>query len=188
MKKNGFTLVEVIIAISVLGIIGYTLVSVLSRSFSAGNKSQAVSSLKQNGQNIVNTLESNIRDAQAIVCLNPVNSDIITLQKKDGVFIRYYVKSGTSGNPNIILEDHPVLEDLSLSVDTRNFCNLSLVPEKQTVALSDADPNNGVSVQSLKFIINDNPGIKDSINISFNLKSWRDKATIESFQTTVQLR
>lgn len=184
-KSRGFTLIEVIIAVSILGIIGYVMTGILARSFSAGDKSQALGSLKQNGQNIVNILESNIRDSQAIVC---AESNILTLQKKDGIFLRYFLKLGTGSNPDVLLEDYPELADLEAPVNTKNLCDLNLAPEKNANGLNDTDLINGISVESLEFKINENPGGKDSVKILFDLKSLREPTLVESFQTTVVQR
>lgn len=189
MKKNsppagraGFTLIEVIVAVSILGIIGFVMASILAKSFNAGDKSQAFGSLKQNGQNIINTLENNIRDSQAIVCVGQSNN-VVTIQKKDGVFLRYSIKSGNA--PYVLLEDRPDLADIESPINTKNFCDLNLVPEKNPTALNDIDPINGTSIESLDFKINDTPSGKDSLKIFFKLKSLRDPTLIEPFQTTV---
>ena len=60
---NGFTLVELLVGMAILGIISAATLLFLSSMFRGSNQANVVSSLKQNGQVVLNSLERQIRNA-----------------------------------------------------------------------------------------------------------------------------
>lgn len=202
-RTRGFTLIEVIVAISVLATVGVILSMILTRTFRAGDKSQLLGNIKQNGQIALSTLEQTIRDSTDIVCNNgtgsqpqpnTINNDILTIQKKDGTFRRFYYLGSTSDNNSIVM-DSPTLP---ISNNVEDFCNFSLVPALSgKTYVTDKNVYTGVSVSSLKFQLTENPGFKDSVFIEFKLGPARKLpggfsnqlgSGAEAFRTTVQIR
>lgn len=207
LNLKGFSLIEVVVAISVMGILGIILASIMSRSFRAGDKTKLLSQVKQNGQLALNIMDDEIKSSEAVVCLgktfagNP-NFDVMTLQKKDGSLARFRFVQNTQSQNSSIKQDFPTLSQLSSSVsitpiNTNDLCDLVKVTPMNDSYLTNANQTLGVSVADLNFILNSNVGSKDSVTLSFDLKTaarapgdFANQLGLgrESFQTTVQLR
>jgi prepilin-type N-terminal cleavage/methylation domain-containing protein len=84
LKPNhGFTLIETLIGLAVVGIIGSVIFSVLGRTFQSNAKTVTISTIKQNGQNALTQIDQMIRGADSLVCickLRVINFDTISLQ------------------------------------------------------------------------------------------------------------
>jgi prepilin-type N-terminal cleavage/methylation domain-containing protein len=204
---KGFSLIEVVIAISVIGLLGLILTTIMSRSFKAGDKTKLLSQVKQNGQLALNVMDEAIKSSEAVVCVgktfagNP-NNDVITLQKKDGSLVRFRFVQKTQSLNSGIKQDFPTLSQLSppaltQPVNTNDFCDPARISPLQDSYLTNASQTLGVSVDDLNFTLNNNVGSKSSVTLSFDLKTaTRAPADFanqlglgrESFQTTVQLR
>jgi prepilin-type N-terminal cleavage/methylation domain-containing protein len=198
LKKfpNGFTLIEILIIILILGVIGAALTGVLSRTFRANNKSQVLGNVKQNGQNAINDLSQTIRSAQDIVCINPqTDGKVITLKNKEGTLVRYIFVDPTSTENGVLKKDFPsyILNSIRVS-NTDNFCDLTQVPLQQPSDLTDQNISKGVSVEEGKF----NRFEKHTLGIYFVVKVAKNAPKdfsnqiggtgMEVFSTTVQLR
>ncbi len=70
MKTNklGFTLVETVIAISIIGVIGIIMGDVLRRAFDNTSKATLISNIQQNGSNALSVIQDTARFSQ-FVCL-----------------------------------------------------------------------------------------------------------------------
>ncbi len=105
LKKTnifGFTLIEAIIAISIIGVIGLVLSDLLSKGFKGSNKTQIIGNVKQNGQVAMNLMDQTIRKAEVVICPLPPDpppapppppSPIIVVQDKNGNYTRYVIKA-----------------------------------------------------------------------------------------------
>src|SRR5258708_6610428 len=93
-KQKGFTLVEALVSITIIGVLGFLLSDLLNRGFQGGNKTQVTQTIKQNGQSSLNLIIQTLRGADAIVCIGdyPVGtpgSNTTLTMVKNGVYTRF---------------------------------------------------------------------------------------------------
>ncbi len=92
MIKNskGFTLVEALVVITVIGFIGVILTDLLFRSFRSSNKTQIQGILQESGQSALNVMDQSIRFSR-IVCVEPGDGtgSIIAVRTRDARIIRF---------------------------------------------------------------------------------------------------
>lgn len=96
MKKTyGFTLVELLVVMSVLAIAGVFILNIFTSSLRGSNKSQILGVIKQNGQGVLDTMDKTVRDADNVVCpfflssadTTAFSNTLVTV--KDGIYTRY---------------------------------------------------------------------------------------------------
>lgn len=80
---RGFTLIEILVALSIVAVIGSITVSILFMTLRAGKKSDVLIGLKQNGNTAMAQIVKNIRYAKSLdyptSCVSPVTVPRITL-------------------------------------------------------------------------------------------------------------
>lgn len=110
-KKNGFTLIELIVVTGILLIVGGIssglLFSILKGSF----KAAVIKETKQNGEYALSVMERAIRNAVSVTpCENGVPSDYLTVTKGDGSTIEFSFSSDNiaSSGANLISEGFKV--------------------------------------------------------------------------------
>lgn len=203
LKSKGFTLIEAVIAIAIVGILGIIISEVLSRSFRSSNKSQLIGSIKQNGQNALNSIGQIVRSADNIVCPTDASAVPTITIVKDGVYKRIFFKDQTSSANGYIAQDNP--SPITPS-DATNLCNMTTYPEVSStrVFLTDTDANTGVSVKNPSgnlggtFQVLPSSGYKSLVIVNFNLmppinsSNSYDQQLGENgalnFKTTIQIR
>lgn len=216
--RQGFTLVELLVVIAVLSTAGLLVLSVFTSSLRGSNKAQILSSIKKNGQSVLDTMDKTIRGADNLVC--PLTSASQTLVVvKDGIYTRYKFipantpmnsPTGTCSSANgCILQDNPVKqtnqetgEEETEAVFITDVCLatslMARVSQTPATALTDTDPASGVSVVPTSggsFIANPSSGFKNQIMIKFSLTpgvgapaATTGQIDPVSFETTVNLR
>lgn len=202
MKKfpSGFTLIELIIVVTITTLLGVLLSSVLLQTFKGENKVAVISKVKQNGQLVMDNLANQIRTSDKIVCVGggDPNSDTLVIYKQ-GVYTRYrffkpqvasklngYIASDTytaDDFPNLSPTPTPDPSDPSGNLNIG--CSSSLFTSR-TVSLTDKDPINGISIDSdtNKIFSRDyKPGYTDTITIKF--KAYAGVSSGSSYDVTV---
>ena len=201
--KKGFTIAELLVAISVIAVIGAVVAEVFSRSLRGGNKAQIVASIKQNGQATLEAMDKTIRNSDEVVC--PVitgegiqSKDTVALVK-DGKYTRFMFRAGTSTTNGYILQDNPAPQSGELQENfLLNICSnvdhVSSVP----VSITDKNTKTGVSVTAGSpniFTRNKKSGFRDILTINFDLKpgvlapaAISGQIDPVTFTTTIQLR
>lgn len=83
MKKQGFTLIEMVVIVSVLAMILVTVTNVLINSFKARNRSDLTDTLEQNGSYILKEITKNFlgADMAGVTC---GGNSLTLINKKDG--------------------------------------------------------------------------------------------------------
>jgi prepilin-type N-terminal cleavage/methylation domain-containing protein len=207
MRKNGFTLIEMLVVMAVLSIISGFILTIFTRTLQGGNKAQIVQTMKQNGQTILETIDKNVRSADSISCVSTPAISLVVA--KAGVYTRYRFIAPTASANGYIQQDSPVKQiDLSTSKEETDQAFINRVctntdPMSQAVIITNTQSISGISVNCVSNDCNANPifkrdrlaGYKDQILIKFqteagvgvpqNLKNQIDKTT---FQTTINLR
>ncbi|EKD90598.1 MAG: hypothetical protein ACD_30C00112G0039 [uncultured bacterium] len=194
MNKKGFSLLEVVIGIAILGLIGSFLGGILTRVYKGNSKTTLVGNIKQNGQTALNTLDTAIRNAETVVCpLNSSLSDVIVLQDKGGNYIRFKYYPQPANN----LYNGFIEQDMLTLSDPNQALTLCSAPNQAPFSITDQNTKSGVSVLSGSFQVNKIRGLKDVVSISFQIGSpvaggSGFENTIEGnsigFQTSVQIR
>lgn len=200
MKKNGFTLIEALVTLTIIGVIGFMLVDIISRGFRNTNKTQVLGVIKQNGQSALNIMDQTIRSSEGIICTSSTPSRIVVLKRPK--FVRFTFNPETTGNSAI--NGYITQETLDFSypppneTDYPSFCNNSNNNSKTwggKTDLTDTNKTTGVSLKSGSFTWTKNLGAKDTVSINFRLgpglsagPAYFETANEVDFKTTVQLR
>lgn len=191
--QAGFTIVEALVAIAIIGVIGFILSDLLSRTFKGGNKSQLIGSIKQNGQSVLNNIDLTVRNSDSVVCAQSATYSTLVLNKQ-GKYVRYRFYPPTSSANGYIGQDSPTWDN---PIEASSLCDDSqLQRSTDIIYLTDRNLYSGVSVEATQFIRITNPGVKDSINIKISIapgikaKETFDSSVLEpiKFDTTVVLR
>ncbi len=194
---KGFTLIEVIITISILAIIGSISAGILTRSYTSSNKSNLVGKVKQNGQNIINTMEKEIRGSERVVCPDSApftGAQTLVLQKYDGSLVRFFINGPTAYLNGFINQDTPALNPSwdSSNVCTRLDCTGATCSSNP---ITDTDIYGGTSVTSGSFDVYKSSGFSDAVTIKFSLtngigslKGYENQVAPINFTTTTQVR
>ncbi len=200
--SNAFTLVEILVVISVLSIVGVIILTIFTRTLKGNNKAQILSAIKQNGQAVLENMDKTIRGADNIVCISLSKDTIVVVQ--GGVYTRYRfiapIKPDTANG--LIQQANPV--QINASGDFKLFKDNVCADPMGTDTpggnlintLTDTNLQSGVSVENGSFE-NKNPlaGFKDAVAIKFQLTpglkappAVAGQIDAVNFETTVQLR
>ncbi len=188
MTKRGFTLIEVLVVISIMGIMGMILTEIFIRSLRGGNKAEVLAILKQNGQSVLETMDKNIRNSEAVVCTDSAG-EILVLEKA-GIYTRYRFIDGQLG------EDHPILTDSTQDQFRQDICTNSNYSNLDPTILTDFEKVAVTNSEGKKIFTSSEPsGFKAIVTINFMLeaggnipKSVRDQIDPVPFVTTIQVR
>lgn len=197
MIKKGFTLVELLVVIAILAIAGAFILTIFTSSLRGSNKSQIVSTIKQNGQSVLDSMDKTIRNSDNIVCVSNLQTTLVIV--KDGVFTRYRFVVATIGANGFIQQDAPIQPappasgaDIKLFID--GIC-ADTDPMMAPNVLTDTNPQTGVSAKNGFFTRSKQAGSRDSVTIRFDLSPGIAAPQIVAgqidtvtFQTTIQLR
>src|SRR3989344_5139983 len=106
MRKNGFTLVEVLVAIAVSSLMLLLLVQIFLSSLRGNNKAQIIALIKQNGQSVLDEMDKNIRNSDNIACISTSHRTLVL--NKNGAYTRYRFTIASILNNGEIREDMPI--------------------------------------------------------------------------------
>lgn len=186
--KRGFTLVEILVVIAVLAIAGLLVLYIFTNSLRASNKAQILSSIKKNGQAVLETMDKSIRNAKNVVCISN-SGDTIVIDN----WVKYIRYRFTGGK--IQQEDLPKPSSVPASDPKYSQSYLCSDPSVSPITLSDTNPQTGVLIQNGLFTLNKSAGFKDTVTIKFEVTypagvypALVGQIDPVNFATTVQLR
>lgn len=129
-KDKGFTLIEMLAVLAVFGVIGIISTSILITALRTTNKTNILSSVKQNGDFVLTQLSQSLRDARLIKtpfpCVvvsptPPLISSSISFVAADGGTITYTCENPTDNPPSTIASNGASILDNSVKL-VNNSC------------------------------------------------------------------
>lgn len=197
-NHQGFTLIEALVVILVVGILGYLLSDLLLRTFRGGNKTQLIGDIKQNGQSALNTIDYTVRTAERIVCpppgvktvttnpADPVPQTAVLATVKNGKYTVFWFNPPKTTSPVengyislLSTENDPVnrVGDTIPVGELIGYCSPPSLPGAKlnaeftkAVFLTDKNTQTGVSLKpGAYFQRNSQAGSKDEVSIQFEL-------------------
>lgn len=206
-SKRGFTIIESLVVIAILAIVGILVLVIFTQSLRGNNRGQILSSIKKNGQAVLETIDKTIRNADKIVCTGTyytsytTNSDTLVVVA-GGNYTRYrFIPPSGSTDNGKIQQDFPTPPSVAANDPKYSkiyICNNPLGVESSSTTpqtLTDTDTNTGASVQNGSFTRNAKAGFKDTVTISFQIAppvgaspSLAGQIDPVTFSETVELR
>jgi prepilin-type N-terminal cleavage/methylation domain-containing protein len=200
-SQKGFTIIEVLVAILILGVIGYILSDILIRSLNNGRKSQVIGNVKQNAQNAMNIMIEDFRNADQIVCTDPTGTSIV-MYNKNGTYTRITYFPEVAGTSNGYFEED--IPSPANTVDSLNWCDTTVHPMSNPIKLTDNSIISGVSMIHAQdtsgtdipfFRVVQNQGNKGSIQTIFaantsvgNTSNDTTLGSVVKYETTTEIR
>lgn len=193
-KVKGFSLIETLIAITIIGVIGAITVTILTRSYKAGSNTDTISRLKQNGDSAINIMTETIRNADAVVCYGGTvdRRTEIVIRNLSGQYIKFKFVDPNPSTGDPTTNGFIIRQDNLPSASYPNFCDVT-ISGSQEVPITDNNAVTGVSVSDGEFTKLTNTASKDTILIEFFVnRSQRARSNFDSetafFRTTVKVR
>lgn len=124
-QTSGFTFMEIIIAISLLGIISVIFSGFLITVISGGSKSEISKEVRQNGNFALSVIEGLVLNSVAVSCPDLVNNHLLSIKDVNGNFadIRclgdpdYYISSSSAGTVLNLTGDNVAVNPCSFTCD-----------------------------------------------------------------------
>lgn len=200
--NKGFSLVEILVVIAIVGVVGIILTSIFVSSIRGSNKAAFIETIKRNGQSALETMDKNIRNAKKIVCPfisnsgGIITSNFIVIKTQQDEYFKYTLQPANSTTNGRIESTKMLPTDAELSLID---ASCTIANSQDTSNLTDANSQTGVSayVDGARSFITRNlkEGFNDIVVIDFSVKPGVDAPPAfagqldpEVFQTTIQLR
>lgn len=195
MKKfsnAGFTLIEMIVVISIMGVLGLIFTDILIQTLRGENKVKLISQVKQNGQVSLDKVTNMIRQAEKVVCVgdsglhnaNPADDTIVLYRgnsntwagvatESANVYFRFRFYQATSTQNGYIAGDTFDRGYYQSDIPIATYCTMNL--QSQQFYLTDTDPLSGVSIAFDSttsgtipiFKLDRQPGYNDVVTVRF---------------------
>jgi len=139
IKKTGFTIIETLVAIGVLGVLIVTVVGIMLMSFRTKNSTESNESMSSKAVYILDDLRRNILDAEVSKIICPVGvGNSISFTTKSGGTTTLLCKNTQIASKSAENGRFDYLSGGVTAVSCENFvwCNLSLNSEVMSVGFS----------------------------------------------------
>lgn len=122
MKRNfnrsqGFTLVELIVVIAIMGILGVVFSDILVQALRTQNKVQVLSQVKQNGQTVLNDIIYEVQRSDQVICAG-------SFPDSDGSRIALSSNTGGTGQS----QNHPIYDDVLVLLRQSVYTRFKYIP------------------------------------------------------------
>lgn len=204
IKKNAFSLIEVLVTVTILTLIGVAISVIVTRSFQGNTKTELIGNVKQNGQGALSIIEKDIRESDTVVCPTSGTGLVLTLlTKTQGQYIRLSMIPQTSTTNGAIYREVYTFQFLPSSSNL--LCDLSTYAignQSTQTPLIDFSSKSAISLKNISgtgFTVVKSSGFKDTVKVQFDLgPSATASDTVQDslggtnnsiqFKTTVQIR
>lgn len=194
-RYKGFSLVEVMVAITIIAVIGTITSTILTRSYKAGTDTTKISKLKQNGDLAVNQITDVIRTAEAVICYGgtATRKNSMVVRTMQGKYVKFkFVDSPTPTGGKTTSNGYIAKQENLSPSNQAIFCTDSLLTPT-AVPITNQNPTSGVNISEGEFIKLTNTVSKDTVTIKFNVNDnltagATGSADLVPVQTTVQIR
>lgn len=199
IKSFGFSLIEVMIAITIIGVVGVISVAIFAQTVKTSQLVVDTSNLKQNSESALNVMAETLRNAEAVVCYGSISplggptKDVIVIRTIQGKYVKFrfvdpVIVSGLiTKNGYIARQDNISTEGVS---DFYTLCT-STQPSFENLITNDS-LDSGVNVDTGSFTKVSANQNKDTIMISFIVNPSRTQVSGSTksikAETTVQIR
>lgn len=194
--KRGFTLVEFLIVIGILSLSVGSILLILTTVVKGANQTNIIGEVKQNGQNVLDTLSGQIRNATDVYTYNQTVFGTV-LPRIDGIEDYIWVWTSTGEKLTIICVDADATNNGRIMVYT-SPASATTIPSSLSgfVPISNVDTKSGVNVDcsaSKTFNLNTSANNK-VVLIDFTVKqgiaapSRVDFNASAQFKTAISLR
>jgi len=122
MKKTGFTLIEILVVVGILGIIAAISTNMFFSVLQASTKTRVLSEVKQNGDYALNVMERTIRNAKSVTS----NGNSITIVNPDDSSTTFSCSNG-----NLTLDGASLISN---KVEVQDCSVFSVVPGEEGVS------------------------------------------------------
>lgn len=141
MKKNaGFTIVEIMVGVVILGIVTLTTNSILVSVFKGTRKAEIIKEVKQNGDYALTVMEVRIREAKQIVSdCDMGGSTSLKIQNIDGTFSNF----ATSGTQ--VSQENFETDGITL-IDSANLTSSALTIASTLIFICDIQPGKDTKI------------------------------------------
>ena len=210
MKFNfGYTLLELVIAIALIGILGIILTDTFVQNLRGQKKVAIINQVKQSGQGILDRLTNQIQGAEKVVCtrINPATGHHILVVAQKGVYHRFvYVPATVTANGFIGYDNPPNTVTLSddstiLTDPCKEEIDAPFNTGNSSIKLTDTNTVSGVSIKignsssifTKTTIANGKDAIAVDFKVDVGVKAGSAAENLVSeggvrFNTTIQLR
>jgi prepilin-type N-terminal cleavage/methylation domain-containing protein len=179
-KSKGFSLIEVMISIAIIGVIGVISTAIFTQTLKISSQTDTISKLKQNGDQAISLIEDSLRSADAVICYGSTSGtaviDTIVIRTLEGKYTKFRFvpptpPTGTPITSNGYIARQDNLDPTALST----FCT-SPPDLTREVILTNNDLSSGVSISNGQFYrlvlgyLN-----RDTINVSFYVNKTKSE-------------
>ncbi len=147
--NRGFTLIELVVVLGIMAVLGTIMTNFLVQTVRGENKSNLVNQLKQNGQVVLDTLSSQIRNSEEVVCTGSIQEGSITYHPTDnivlyskGIYTQIVLSEPTASTNGYVYET-TFIGPVDSSACTVSHIGISINGQ---INLSNSDPVNGISL------------------------------------------
>lgn len=147
---KGFTLIEILIVITIMGVLGFILTDLLTQVLRGQNKINIVNRVKQNAQVVLDKLSNEIRSAEKIICVGKnennavflLDDSIVIFKSKNYTRFRFIPPNLSAPLP---INGYITREDFTQNdfLPASDLCAERLA--RNPIDLTDKD-NNGISI------------------------------------------
>lgn len=206
-SRQGFTIVELLVAVTIMVIMGVIFTDILVESLRGRNKVNAINQVKQNGQVVLDKLSNEIRSAEKVVCVDNFSAPNANVIPKDtivifnnGTYTQFRLIKPPSANGKIQKANftRPDITDVNSDL---GLCSWPPPPGTNLIqSLTDTDSKNGVSVDFTPGVASYENAFEqngDNVIIKFNASAginagYAYDVTVKDggipFMTSVQVR